>query len=349
MNEPRTRSRDVSARLASRVVALLRRPVLPGPDGPSRWILWLGALFTMGVTAAIGAPQLLGAREKARSATSDNLYVALSGEVASELEGALNGGTGTLGPVPSVAALVVPPPARLPRSATRAVVYSGEMTLVALDVRRTASRVVRITESVGGTVVAQTITGGRREPASATLSLRVPTPTFQPVTEQLAALGHVEHQTAKAVDRTDDHADLEARLVAKRALETRLLALLERAPANLADTLAVETELARVREEIETLVGRGAGLTSSVELAALEVRIDEATGEARGFRGRLAERAAAMRASLARFAEALGRVAADGFLIALPLSLAAAATLGWARRRRRSPRPARRPIAEVRR
>lgn len=331
----RARAQDVPAiRCATRGTRVASAPGIMRIR-VSRLTFWVGSLALISVLAAIALPQLLGAREKARNATVDNIYVALNGEVANELDGALNGGTGQLGPVPTMAAAVVPPaPAPAPRAAKRVVVHSGEMTLTALDVRRAASRAVLIAEQVGGYVAAQTITGGRHEAASAVLSLRVPTSAFQGVTDAIAALGAVERLSAHAIDQTDDHIDVAARLAAKRALESRLLAFVSREPANLGDTLAVEKELARVREEIETLASQSNGLATNVRLASLELRIDEATGAARGFRGRLAERAAEARRSLARAADAAGRVAADTLVLAVPVLVLGGLALGGARWRR---------------
>ena len=52
----------------------------------------LVVIAIIGILAAIAIPQLLGAREKARTATCDNIYVALNGEIANELDTVLNGG-----------------------------------------------------------------------------------------------------------------------------------------------------------------------------------------------------------------------------------------------------------------
>ncbi len=57
----------------------------------------LVVIAIIGILAAIAIPQLLGAREKARTATCDNIYVALNGEVANELDTVLNGGTSACG------------------------------------------------------------------------------------------------------------------------------------------------------------------------------------------------------------------------------------------------------------
>ena len=51
----------------------------------------LAVIAIIGVLAAIAIPQLLGAAEKKRTATCDNLYVALNGEVANELDAVANG------------------------------------------------------------------------------------------------------------------------------------------------------------------------------------------------------------------------------------------------------------------
>ena len=57
----------------------------------------LVVIAIIGILAAIAIPQLLGAREKARTAVCDNIYVALNGEVANELDSALNGLTTACG------------------------------------------------------------------------------------------------------------------------------------------------------------------------------------------------------------------------------------------------------------
>ena len=57
----------------------------------------LVVIAIIGILAAIAIPQLLGAREKARTAVCDNIYVALNGEVANELDTVLNGGSTACG------------------------------------------------------------------------------------------------------------------------------------------------------------------------------------------------------------------------------------------------------------
>ncbi len=54
----------------------------------------LVVIAIIGILSAIAIPQLLGARDKARTATCDDMFTALSGEVANELDFAIHGGSG---------------------------------------------------------------------------------------------------------------------------------------------------------------------------------------------------------------------------------------------------------------
>jgi hypothetical protein len=69
--------------------------------------------------------------------------------------------------------------------------------------------------------------------------------TFEP-------LGDVESVNIGSEDVGEAYADMEVRLANGRRLEQRLLELLATRTGSLEDVLAVERELARVRQEIES-------------------------------------------------------------------------------------------------
>lgn len=148
----------------------------------------------------------------------------------------------------------------------RQIIATAELTIAAASVERAVARARSIAESLGG-FVEQLSSAGGNEPPQADLTLRVPQSQFSPALERLESLGVVQFRTLGREDVTERHIDLSARLKSARREEQSLLSLLERS-ASVAEILAVERELARVRADVE----RGQG-----QLDFLERRVDLAT------------------------------------------------------------------------
>lgn len=82
--------------------------------------------------------------------------------------------------------------------------------------------------------------------------LRVPNKYFDNVVnESTKGVTHFDEKLITSVDVTSDYIDVEARLKAKRELETRYLQLLTKAN-KVTDMLEIEKELSSIREEIES-------------------------------------------------------------------------------------------------
>lgn len=81
--------------------------------------------------------------------------------------------------------------------------------------------------------------------------------------------GRIRNQTQTAEDLTATIVDLEARLIAKETLRTRLTALLERPGASVEELVRVERELARLQGDIEGSQARIRALRSRVSMSAL--------------------------------------------------------------------------------
>lgn len=152
------------------------------------------------------------------------------------------------------------------QASSRQIIATAELTIAAASVERAVTRARRIAESLGG-FVEQLSSAGGNEPPQADLTLRVPQSQFSPALERLESLGAVQFRTLGREDVTERHIDLSARLKSARREEQSLLSLLERS-ASVAEILAVERELARVRADVE----RGQG-----QLDFLERRVDLAT------------------------------------------------------------------------
>ncbi len=107
---------------------------------------------------------------------------------------------------------------------------------------------------------------------SATVTFRVPANRFEEVLTAVKSLGKPLDVQVSSEDVTEEYVDVEAQLRNLKRTEERLLGHLSRT-GRLADTLAVERELSRVRQEIERLEGRLRYLSHRVAFCTLTVTL----------------------------------------------------------------------------
>lgn len=107
------------------------------------------------------------------------------------------------------------------------------------------------------------------------LTIRIPTDGFQPVLDGISNDVKVfDRKEISQRDVTEEFIDLEARLKAKRKLETRYLELLKKAK-NVKEILEIEREVAKIREEIEAKQGRLKYLQNKVSLSTINISFYE--------------------------------------------------------------------------
>jgi Domain of unknown function (DUF4349) len=127
----------------------------------------------------------------------------------------------------------------------------------------------------GGYVGTTSVQSGHEQSPAATLELRVPSARFDELVTGLKPLGQVEYVNIAADDVGEEFVDISARAGNARRLEERLVGLLATRTGKLSDVLAVERELARVREEIERYDGRLRYLRSRSAVSTLSVAVHE--------------------------------------------------------------------------
>lgn len=155
------------------------------------------------------------------------------------------------------------------------IVRTGDASVEVDSLERAVAQVRAIAQRVGGFVANTSLSSGRDQLRSATLELKVPSPRFDEVVVGLKPIGRVEAVNVRAEDVGEEYVDLAAREANARRLEARLITLLERSTARLSDVLAVERELARVREDIERAEGRLRFLRTRVAMSTFEVTVHE--------------------------------------------------------------------------
>ncbi|WP_223650005.1 DUF4349 domain-containing protein [Hymenobacter psoromatis] len=178
-----------------------------------------------------------------------------AGEVAATTDSATSKAA-PAGPeaVASSSAAPLPPPALVAAATSRLLIYQADVRLKTAAMPRATASLDSLVRRSGGYLSAANethIDGEWREEST----IRVPPGQFQALLSGLADLGTVEEKKLTTTDVTAEHADVAARLQAKRAVERQYTALLTRAQ-KIKDILAIEEKLGEVREEIEATESR---------------------------------------------------------------------------------------------
>jgi hypothetical protein len=155
------------------------------------------------------------------------------------------------------------------------IVRTATLRITTNDFDSVRPAVDRILKGMGGFVGQVDVTGSRGTPRSLRATLRVPAAQLDATLAELKKLGTVVAESQGGDDVTEQVIDLEARLSNNRNTEKRLTELLQKRTGDLADVLAAEREIARVREEIERLDAQRKNLEQRVSYATLTLELSE--------------------------------------------------------------------------
>ncbi len=147
-------------------------------------------------------------------------------------------------------------------------IYEGYMSLEVENLKDALKDINNEAERLGGFV--EYSRQWDSSPPTGRAIFRVPQEKFFAFIDFLETLGNARDQYVTITDVTEEYIDLQARLSARIVHEQRLLDLLE-AAETIDDLLRIESELARVRSEIETLEGRIRYLDSQVAMSRVEI------------------------------------------------------------------------------
>jgi len=187
-------------------------------------------------------------------------------------------------PAPMVegsSARAVTPPSALPTSASQdsivpsMIIRTGQAYIEVDSLELGIAQVQRLARIVGGYIANSSIQAGEGQQRSATLEIKVAASRYDQALNGLTGIGKLLSSTTNAQDVGEEFVDVTARVANARRLEERLLTLLATRTGRLDDVLAVERELARVREEVERYDGRLRFLRSRVAVSTLTVTVAE--------------------------------------------------------------------------
>lgn len=291
------------------------------------WRLLLFALFGVVILSAAG---MAIARRETRTARQPivhrspavDVYVAPEPEAAAyQTQASASARAAATVPPPPLAVTTVPDIAL--RAGLPLLIRTGSMQLRVDTLARALARAESLAARVGGVIAATTAAGRDGRLDGASLTIRAPQAAWERLVNGLGRLGDVERLQTQAEDVGEEYVDVEARLANGRRLEARLLALLATRTGRLTDVLATERELARVREDVETLEGRRRYLERSVAYSTLQVELVSGRVAPAAQAGLFREAAGDAVTSFLWLAAFLVRISG----VVLPLS--AVAVLGW--------------------
>ena len=155
------------------------------------------------------------------------------------------------------------------------VIRNGYASIEVDSLEVAVAAVRQLAATLGGHIGNVAMNTGEYAVRSATIEIKVPSARFDEALTGLVPIGKVENSSSTAEDVGEEFVDVTARMTNARRLEERLVVLLATRTGKLEDVLAVERELARVREEIERYEGRLRFLRTRVATSTLTVTVHE--------------------------------------------------------------------------
>lgn len=132
------------------------------------------------------------------------------------------------------------------------IAYSAELSVVTKEFARSRSSLEEILDHHRGYVAKLRMVG---QPSGSVLSatLRVPSSEYRSALTELKGVGFVEHEEEAADEITQQHSELEARLVNAQNEEQRLLQLLQNRADKSKDPGSLERQVGLLRAEIQRI------------------------------------------------------------------------------------------------
>jgi len=172
---------------------------------------------------------------------------------------------------------------------SRAVISTGQVTVHTKEMTKARAEVVRLVDSWGGAVAdEQSTSDDQGRLRDTTMTLRVPTSSFDEAMAAFGTLGEVEQRSQKSEDVTTKVIDTDARVRAAERSIRQIEALLSRAE-KLGDIIAIESDLARRQADLDSLKSQQAWLKDQTSLSTINLYLSRPahhtgpTHEAKGF------------------------------------------------------------------
>ena len=279
--ELRAVSGDLARWQVEGVPATLKAPeATPGrtEGAPSRfgWLYFRPAYaFAIAAVAIVGVVATVSNFSSRYSQSSASMRQVSGAPVARAAESAAIARPTESVPAVSARGITVGQQSAATAPPSTSIARTARLRIRATDFEAARPIVDRVVASTGGLVGRVDVSGSRGDARTLTATLHIPAAQLDAAMSTLKSIGRVVDEAQSGEDVTEQVVDVTARLANARNTEKRLTDLLQKRTGDLADVLAAEREIARVREEIERLDAQRQTLGRRVTYATLNLEIVE--------------------------------------------------------------------------
>lgn len=157
----------------------------------------------------------------------------------------------------------------------RMIIHRANLEIRVKSLEKTQENIDKKVKEFGGYIVESNVYRDENELMSGYVIVRIPEKHFQAFLKSAEeASAEVLGRNVSGQDVTEEYVDLESRLKSKRAVEERLLDFMKEAQKT-EDLLKISSDLAKVQEEIEVLVGKMKYLENQTSYSSVEIYMHE--------------------------------------------------------------------------
>ncbi|MCK1996902.1 DUF4349 domain-containing protein [Psychrobacillus psychrodurans] len=158
---------------------------------------------------------------------------------------------------------------------TRMIIHQARISTNVKDLEKAQHNMEQKVKKYDGYVVESNVYLESDETSSGKMVVRIPEKHFETfLSEAEAEASKVLEKNVTGQDVTEQYVDLSSRVKSKRAVEERLLAFMKDAQKT-EDLLKISTDLAKIQEEIEVLVGKINYLENQTSFSTIELTMHE--------------------------------------------------------------------------
>ncbi|MEK4405829.1 DUF4349 domain-containing protein [Sporosarcina sp. FSL K6-6792] len=157
----------------------------------------------------------------------------------------------------------------------RKIIHRAELQLNVKKLENTQLIIEKKVSDYGGYIVESNVHRESEESISARLTVRIPEQHFQKfLTDAEGEAAEVLNRNVTGEDVTEQYIDLESRVKSKRTVEERLLEFMGKAEKT-EDLLKISSDLSKVQEDIELIVGKMKYLENQTSFSTIEITMYE--------------------------------------------------------------------------